>query len=129
MTLRAISASRYTFDAMTDKLKGALITGTVIAALAVGGVAIAGAAGGDDDDGGERAISGAALARASAAALDHTGGGWVTETETGDEESYYEVEVTRDDGSQVDVQLDRDFKVVGSEGDDDRSEDDGSDRD
>ena len=112
---------------MNDKLKGALITGTVIAALAVGGVAIAGAAGGDDDDGGERAIGGAALERASAAALDHTGGGRVTETEAGDEESYYEVEVTRADGSQVDVQLDRDFRVVGSEGDDDRGEDDGQD--
>ena len=108
---------------MTDKLKGALVTGTVIAALAVGGAAIAGAAGGDDDDSGERAISGTALDRASAAALDHTGGGRVTETETGDEESFYEVEVTRGDGSQVDVQLDRDFQVVGSEGDDDRSED------
>jgi hypothetical protein len=32
----------------------------------------------------------------------------------GDEESYYEVEVTRDDGSQVDVQLDENFAVVGS---------------
>ena len=41
----------------------------------------------------------------------------------GDEESYYEVEVTRADGSQVDVQLDRDFKVVGAEGDNDTSED------
>jgi uncharacterized membrane protein YkoI len=128
MTLRVISASRRTFDAMTDKLKGALITGTVIAALAVGGVAIAGAAGGDDDDGGERPIVGNALDKASVAALDHTGGGRVTETEVGDEESYYEVEVTRDDGSQVDVQLDREFQVVGSEGDD-RGEDDGSDRD
>jgi uncharacterized membrane protein YkoI len=114
---------------MTDKLKGALITGTVIAALAVGGVAIAGAAGGGDDDGGERPIAGTALDKASAAALDHTGGGRVTETETGDEESFYEVEVTRGDGSQVDVQLDRDFQVVGSESDDDRGEDDGADRD
>jgi uncharacterized membrane protein YkoI len=114
---------------MNDKLKGALITGTAIAALAVGGVAIAGAAGGDDDDGRERAISGTALDRASAAALDHTGGGRVTETETGDEESWYEVEVTRGDGSQVDVQLDRDFSVVGSEGDDDHGEDDGRDGD
>jgi hypothetical protein len=127
--LRVISASRRTLAGMNDKLKGALITGTVIAALAVGGVAIAGAAGGDDDDGGERPIAGNALDRASAAALDHTGGGRVTETETGDEESFYEVEVTRGDGGQVDVQLDRDFQVVGSEGDDDRSEDDGSDRD
>ena len=113
---------------MNDKLKGALITGTVIAALAVGGAAIAGAAGGDDD-GDERAISGTALDRASAAALDHTGGGRVTETEAGDEESYYEVEVTRDDGSQIDVQLDRDFQVVGSEGDDDQGEDEGRDAD
>jgi hypothetical protein len=113
---------------MTDKLKGALITGTVITALAVGGVAIAGAAGGEDD-GGERAIGGPALERATEAALDHTGGGRVTETETGDEESYYEVEVTRGDGSQVDVQLDRDFRVVGSEGDDDRGADDRGDHD
>jgi hypothetical protein len=34
-----------------------------------------------------------------------------------DKESYYEVEVTRDDGFQVDVQLDRGFQVVGSESD------------
>jgi uncharacterized membrane protein YkoI len=103
---------------MTDKLKGALIAGTVIAALAAGGAAIAGAAGGDDDAS-DRPIGGNALDRASAAALDHTGGGKVTETEVGDEEGYYEVEVTRDDGSQVDVHLDRDFDVLGSEGDED----------
>ena len=35
----------------------------------------------------------------------------------GDEESFYEVEVTLDDGSQVDVQLDRSFNVVGDEAD------------
>jgi uncharacterized membrane protein YkoI len=111
---------------MNNKMKVTLIAGTAVAALAVGGVAIAG----NDDDGSERAISGNALDRASAAALDHTGGGRVTETEVGDEESYYEVEVTRADGSQVDVQLDRGFDVVGSEGDDDRGgEDDGSDDD
>ena len=114
---------------MNDKLKGALITGTVIAALAAGGVAIAGAAGGDDADRGEPPLAGPALDKARAAALDHTGGGRVTETETGDEESFYEVEVTRDDGSQVDVQLDRNFQVVGSEGDDDHGEDEGRDAD
>lgn len=59
--------------------------------------------------------------RAEQVVLDHVGEGRVTETEEGDEESYYEVEVTRDDGSQVDVQLDRDFKVVGQEEDDERS--------
>lgn len=36
----------------------------------------------------------------------------------------YEVEVTLDDGSQVDVQLDAEFKVVGSERDDDAADDD-----
>jgi uncharacterized membrane protein YkoI len=63
------------------------------------------------------AITGDALQKASAAALASTGGGRVTETEVNDEESYYQVEVTRDDGSQVDVQLDRNFTVVGSKTD------------
>ena len=63
----------------------------------------------------DQSIGGSALDKASAAALAHTGGGQVTETEVGDEESYYEVEVSRDDGSQVDVQLDRSFQVVGDE--------------
>ncbi len=74
----------------------------------------------DDDDGNEvdTPISGGDLERASAAALAATGGGRVTGTEVGDEESYYEVEVTLDDGSQVDVQLDEGFHVVGSEADD-----------
>ncbi len=58
-------------------------------------------------------ITGDALETASAAALLHTGEGRVTETEVGDEESYYEVEVTLQNGNQVDVQLDENFKVVG----------------
>jgi uncharacterized membrane protein YkoI len=98
------------------KLKGLLIAGGVIAAAAGGGAAIAGATS-SDDDGSDRAITGSALDRASQAALKETGGGKVTETEVGDEESYYEVEVTNADGSQTDVQLDRAFKVVGSETD------------
>jgi uncharacterized membrane protein YkoI len=110
---------------MSKRLKGGLVAAAAVAALAAGGAAIAGATGGDDDDAGERAISGSALDRASAAALEHTGGGRVTETEVGDEESYYEVEVTRDDGSQTDVQLDRDFNVVGGSADSDGAEDDG----
>ena len=111
---------------MKDKIKGALIAIAAVAALAVGGTAIAGAAGGDDD-GSDRAISGQALDKASAAALEETGGGKVTETEVGDEEGAYEVEVTRPDGSQVDVHLDRGFNVLSSAGDDDRSgEDDGA---
>ena len=48
----------------------------------------------------------------------------MTETEVGDEESLYEVEVTLADGSQVDVQLDEQFKVVSSSADDDSGTDD-----
>ena len=54
----------------------------------------------------------------------HRRGSRVTETEVGDEESYYEVEVTLDDGSQVDVQLDEQFNVVGGEADDESEADD-----
>ena len=94
-----------------------------IAVLAVGGGAAVAAY---DDDAGdsERPITGNDLDRAAEAALAHTGGGEVTETEVGDEESYYEVEVTLDDGDQVDVQLDRDFEVVGDETDPASEDDD-----
>ena len=40
-----------------------------------------------DDDATEAPITGSALDKATAAALDHTGGGTVTGTEVGDEES------------------------------------------
>ena len=45
--------------------------------------------------------------------------------EQGDEESYYQVEVTLDDGSHVDVNLDADFNVVKTkhEGPEDPSDD------
>ena len=93
--------------------KKLIAAGAAALALAAAGVAVA--TGGDDS---EEPITGRALDRASQAAVQHTGGGRVTETEVGDEESYYEVEVTRADGSQVDVQLDRAFDVVGAEADD-----------
>jgi uncharacterized membrane protein YkoI len=94
----------------------------IAAALAIAAAgATAAAAAGGDEDATERAITGDALDRAKAAALADTPGK-VTETEAGDEESYYEVEITRDDGSQVDVQLDRDFRVVSSEGDSEEDE-------
>ena len=97
-------------------------TNAIIAAAALGtavatGAGIAAAGSDDDADGAEREtpITGTDLQRASEAALAYTGGGLVTATEVGDEESYYEVEVTLDDGSQVDVQLDEAFAVVGDE--------------
>ena len=103
---------------MTTRRK-ALIAAAAVLALAAGGAGVAIAGGGDEDtaEGPDVAISGSDLDKASAAALAHTGEGSVSATEVGDEESYYEVEVTRDDGSQVDVQLDRGFNVVGDEAD------------
>jgi len=71
----------------------------------------------DKAEGPDEAIKGSALDQASAAALDYLGGGKVSGTEVGDEESKYEVEVTNADGSQTDVQLDADFNVVGDETD------------
>ena len=98
------------------------VIATVAAALgaASAGIAIASS----DDDATETPITGADLQRASSAALAHTGGGTVTGTEVGDEESYYEIEVTLDGGGQVDVQLDKSFNVVSSEGDRDGASED-----
>lgn len=100
-----------------ERKRKILIVGGSVLALGAGGAGVALATGAADDDGSDTAISGSALDKASAAALAETGEGKVSETEVGDEESYYEVEVTLDDGSQVDVQLDKGFNVVGSEGD------------
>jgi len=108
---------------MSSKVKRTGIAIAGIAALALGGGAIAGATGNGDDDAAETPITGRALERAKAAAVAHTGGGTVTGTEAGDEEGAYEVEVTRADGSQTDVHLDADFNVLGAE--DDGSDDTG----
>ena len=50
-------------------------------------------------------------------ALREAGGGRVTGTEVGDEEGYYEVEVTLPDGRQMDVHLNQKFTVLGTETD------------
>ena len=101
------------------------VAATALVVLVAGGVSAGlGIAAGRDDGGVDEArITGDALDRARAAALAHTGGGRVTDTEVGDEESLYEVEVTLGDGTQVDVQLDERFEVVGEERDGSGSED------
>jgi uncharacterized membrane protein YkoI len=99
-----------------NKRRKIIIVGGSVLALAAGGAGVAVATGGSDDEN-SAPIQGAELSKAEAAALDSVGQGRVTETEKGDEESLYEVEVTKDDGSQVDVQLDADFNVVGSKTD------------
>jgi hypothetical protein len=79
------------------------------------------AEGPDDKRDNQPPITGSALQKASGAALtylaDHGMQGRVSQTEEGDQQSYYEVEVTLASGRQLDVHLDRDFKVLGAEGD------------
>jgi hypothetical protein len=95
--------------------KLALLAALVLALGALSaGIAIA--AGGGDD---EQPLTGSALERATVAALEHTGGGVVTETEVGDDGAAYGVEVRLDDGSQVEVNLDENFMVIGQAADDD----------
>jgi hypothetical protein len=99
-----------------DKLKGMLIAVVAIGALGVGGAAIAGATG-DGDDGSGKPIAAPDLDKASAVALQQTGGGKVTGSELRDEEGYYEIEVTRADGKQVDVHLDKSFHAIAGKAD------------
>lgn len=95
--------------------KLALLAALVLALGALSaGIAIA--AGSGDDD---QPLTGSALDRATAAALEHTGEGVVTETEIGDDGAAYGVEVRFDDGSQVEVNLDENFNVIGQAADDD----------
>jgi hypothetical protein len=87
-----------------------------VVALATAGFAIAGGVGDNDEP-----LTGATLARATAAALEHTGGGKVVETETGDGGAAYGVEVQLAGGRQVEVELDENFEVIGQETDDDEA--------
>jgi hypothetical protein len=91
-----------------------IVGGTVALAVVAGGAGFAIAGGGD-----EQPLIGSDLDQATAAALEHTGGGTVIETEVGDDGAAYGVEIQLDDGSVVEVALDKDFQVIGEESDDD----------
>jgi hypothetical protein len=92
----------------------AIGAGAVVAAVGIGaGVSVA--AGGDDD----APLRGDRYDRATVAALEETGGGTVLETEAGDDGAAYSVEIRTPDGRVVEVQLDQQFHVIGSENDDD----------
>ena len=69
-------------------------------------------------------LTGEARDRAVAAAKAHVGEGEVTDTEIGDDGAAYGVEILKADGAQVEVNLDRDFKVIGTEADDDSGPED-----
>ena len=69
----------------------------------------------EDDEESEVAITGSALEKAAAAALAFIGEGSVTDSEIGDEEGYYEIEITLDNGNEVDVHLNENFNVISTE--------------
>jgi uncharacterized membrane protein YkoI len=99
------------------KSKTKLMTTGALAVAAIGagtGMGVAAASGGDEEP-----LTGSTLDKAEAAALAETGGGTVTETEAGDSGAAYSVEVRLDDGTQVEVNLDENFNVIGQEPDDD----------
>lgn len=108
---------------MQPKTKGLVGVAAAVALIGVGTGAAVAATSGDD----EEPLTGSTLDRAVAAALEETGGGKVVETEGGDDGAAYSVEVRLDDGSQVEVNLDKNFNVIGHEADDDGSNDSGND--
>lgn len=87
-------------------------------AVAAGGVAVA--TGGGDDGPTSHQYTQEQADAATKAALEATGGGTANSVETDSENgATYEVEVTKPDGSTVDVRLDEHYQVVVIEGDSD----------
>jgi hypothetical protein len=94
-----------------------VIAAAVAMLVALLGTGIAYANGGDS----EEQLTGPEAQKAKSAAIAAVGGGTVTEVERddGNRTGAFEVEVTRDDGSQVEVHLDGGHNVVGQEPDED----------
>ncbi|MGI8889093.1 MAG: PepSY domain-containing protein [Nocardioidaceae bacterium] len=98
---------------MRSKFAIRVATTTVVAAVAGGGAAIA--ASGDDHEG---TVTGPQADDATAAALEATSGGRANSVERDSENgATWEVEVTQDNGSTVDVRLDENYQIVVIEGD------------
>ena len=102
-------------------VKTLVIAAAVAMLLALGAAGIAYANGGDS----EEQVTGPEADKAKSAVIAAVGGGTVTEVERDDGDDgygtsgFYEVEVTRDGGSQLEVHLDGDYNVVGQEADED----------
>jgi len=94
-----------------------VIAAAVAILLALGAAGIAYANGGDS----EEQVTGPEAQKAKSAAIAAVGGGSVTEVERddGNGTGAFEVEVARDDGSQVEIHLDGDYNVVGRQADED----------
>jgi uncharacterized membrane protein YkoI len=121
---------------MTDKVKNTALVVSSLAALALGGSAIAGAASNDNaastansaaattqaDDArprqrsDETLLTGDAASKVSAAALAKVPGGTIERVETdADGNARYEAHMTNADGSRVTVYVNADFEVVSVE--------------
>ena len=85
-----------------------IATAAAVVALGAGGATWASVAYADTD------VSGGDRDRVGAAAVQAVGGGTVLDVEAGDDEgdAAYEAEVRRTDGSEVEVMLDKDLKVI-----------------
>jgi uncharacterized membrane protein YkoI len=94
-----------------------VIAAAVAMLVALGGAGIAYANGGDS----EEHVTGPDAEKAKSAAIAAVGGGTVTEVERDDGygTGAFEVEVTREDGTQLEVHLDGDYEVVGQQADED----------
>ena len=118
---------------MNQQVKKVLFGSAALAALAFGGAAVAGAASSDGTpaatttgapppafpaygsaahEGAEKAVSGAAAAKAQTAAVKALGGGTAGAVTADFRGSGYEVTVTKADGSKVEVHLDSSFNVL-----------------
>jgi hypothetical protein len=95
-----------------------IVGGALAVAVVSGGAGVAIANGVGDAD---KPLTGSALERASAAALEYTGGGTVIDAEAGDDGATYGVEVRLPDSRVVEMALDERFNVLGQEADDDGS--------
>jgi hypothetical protein len=105
-----------------------LVIGGAILAIAAGGAGAAFATGTIGGDDGDEQVTGPAADRASAAALEATGGGTANAVERDSEDgATWEVEVTKPDGATVDVRLDAAYNVTGTEGDGEEDEGAGDD--
>jgi len=102
-----------------DTKRKAIIAGTTAVVLAFGGVGVANAVSGGDD--GDSQATGSGAAKAKAAALALIPGGTANSVERdGEDGATWEVEVSRPDGSTVDVRLDANYQKVTIERDSER---------
>jgi uncharacterized membrane protein YkoI len=109
--------TQYLTETLMTRRTQLVAGGALAAALLIAAAGMAMANGNDGDT--DAPLTGSDLDRATAAALEHVGGGTVIETEAGDDGAAYGVEIRRDDGTVVEVSLDESFAVINQQTDDD----------